>query len=174
MFEPLSAYIRLRRTQRNLTQERLAKLAGVSRRQLALLEDGKNVSLLFLTKIARALEITDLPVGDLRLRGVSAELTTLVQAADVLTRAKQALHHWSNVTEQIDQATASLDQMIGRALEPAISGQDIERAAERLENITPAERHAAAENLRELARSEPVPRSSRPKATSGAARRQRG
>ena len=51
-FEHLPDVIRLRRKQLNLTQEQLARMAGVSRRQLSLLEDGANISLLFLLKVA--------------------------------------------------------------------------------------------------------------------------
>jgi transcriptional regulator with XRE-family HTH domain len=63
MFEPLNDVVRLRRLQLGLSQEQVARRAKVSRRQLSLLEDGRNVSLLFLMKIVKVLEITELPIA---------------------------------------------------------------------------------------------------------------
>jgi transcriptional regulator with XRE-family HTH domain len=47
-----------------LTQQRAAKLAGVSRKQWALLEKGENVSVVFLLKVMRALGLTQCPIAD--------------------------------------------------------------------------------------------------------------
>jgi transcriptional regulator with XRE-family HTH domain len=173
MFEPLSHVIRLRRLQRNLTQERLAKLAGVSRRQLSLMEDGANVSLLFLTKIARVLELTELPVGELRLRASQPELDTIVRAAEVLERLQQSLPQWEATAEEIRNAAASLDDLLKRAVTSGVSARDIEGSAEQLARLPSGERHAAAETLRALARADPSARAARPKAAAKTAPKRR-
>jgi len=174
MFEPLSDVIRLRRLQRNLTQERLAKMAGVSRRQLSLLEDGRNVSLLFLTKIARALELTELPIGDLRLRAAPPELAPIVRAADVLERLKQTLPVWASAAEQIHEATATLDDLLDRALATAPSAREFVDATERLANLPPGEREAAGDTLRTLAQPDPAVRTPRPERPAKPIARRRG
>lgn len=168
MFEPLSDVIRLRRLQRNLTQERLAKMAGVSRRQLSLLEDGRNVSLLFLTKIARALELTELPIGDLRLRAAQPELATVVQAAEVVERLKSTLSTWASAAEQIHGASAVFDAMIHQALGTGASAREIVEAAERVAT-PPAATHGTAG----LAAPEPAARATRPKSAARSTARRR-
>jgi transcriptional regulator with XRE-family HTH domain len=152
MFEPLCHVIRLRRLQRNLTQERLAKLAGVSRRQLSLLEEGRNTSLLFLTKVAKVLELTELPIGDLRLRASQPELSTIVLAAETLERIKPFLPVWAGAAEQIQDASASLEELIGKSLASGASAGGIGEAAERLANTPAEERGATGETLRSLTR----------------------
>ena len=152
MFEPLCHVIRLRRIQRNLTQERLAKLAGVSRRQLSLLEEGRNTSLLFLMKIAKVLELTELPIGDLRLRASQPELSTIVLAAETLERLKPFIPVWAGAAEQIQDASASLEELIGKTLASGATTGAIDEAAERLANTPPEERAATGETLRALTR----------------------
>lgn len=174
MFEPLGNVIRLRRLQRNLTQERLARLAGVSRRQLSLLEDGHNVSLLFLTKIAAVLELTELPVGSLRLRSSQPELATIVQAVDVLVRLKQTLPTWLSAADEITRAAAALDELLDRGLAAGVSAREIQQAAERLVHLPAEEREAAGETLRSLAAPEPSVRLPRPRPAAKAAARRRG
>lgn len=154
MFEPLCQVIRLRRLQRNLTQERLAKLAGVSRRQLSLLEEGRNTSLLFLTKVARVLELTELPIGDLRLRASQPELSTIVLAAETLERIKPFLPIWAGAAEQIQDASASLEELIGKTLASGATAGELGEAAERLASTPAEERSATGETLRALARPE--------------------
>lgn len=178
MFEPLSDVIRLRRVQRNLTQDRLAKMAGVSRRQLSLLEDGRNVSLLFLTKVAQALEITELPIGNLRLYDPQPELVTVVRASDVFHRMKQTLQQTlrqcADAAQEIEDAAVSLDELIDRALASG-AARDIIEAAERLADFPTEERKAVGNTLRTLAQSRPSVRASRPKSAAGStAKRRRG
>ena len=137
MFEPLPDVIRLRRKQRNLTQEQLAKMAGVSRRQLSLLEDGANVSLVFLLKVAKALELTELQIGALRLRSAPPELGSLIVAADAMTAAQEIVSQYSDLAGQLDEAAASIHALVERALAvvgPMGAHMDaIEEAAARLE-----------------------------------------
>ena len=74
--------VREARIRKNLTQARLAKLAGVSRRHLAALEKGANVSVSILQRVAAVLELTEIQIGDLSLRqgdehhGVNVPLLT--------------------------------------------------------------------------------------------------
>ncbi|MFP5247451.1 MAG: helix-turn-helix transcriptional regulator, partial [Thermoanaerobaculia bacterium] len=60
--------VREARIRKNLTQARLAKLAGVSRRHLAALEKGANVSINILQRVASVLELTEIQIGELSLR----------------------------------------------------------------------------------------------------------
>lgn len=60
--------VREARIKKGLTQARLAKLAGVSRRHLAALEKGANVSVNILQRVAGVLELTEIHIGDLSLR----------------------------------------------------------------------------------------------------------
>jgi transcriptional regulator with XRE-family HTH domain len=61
--QSIGATIRAARIARGHTQQSLAKEAKVSRGNLALLEQGGNVSIRYLLKIARVLELTDIPLG---------------------------------------------------------------------------------------------------------------
>jgi transcriptional regulator with XRE-family HTH domain len=160
MFEPLSDVIRMRRKQLNLTQEKLASMAKVSRRQLSLLEDGHNVSLLFLTKIADALELTDIPVGRLRVFTPPPELGALIRAAEAIQILKQASDTWKAAAQTIDDSSSTLNGLIGKATEKADALDSlkalIDAAAVRLAHLPPREGNAAA-TLRTLAGSDPAP-----------------
>jgi transcriptional regulator with XRE-family HTH domain len=63
----LGETIRATRIKKGLTQARLARLAGVSRRHLAALEKGANVSVLVLKKVAFVLDLTEIDLGTLSL-----------------------------------------------------------------------------------------------------------
>jgi transcriptional regulator with XRE-family HTH domain len=69
----LGETVRQARIRKNLTQARLARLAGVSRRHLAALEKGANVSVAVLRKVATVLELAEIQLGDLSLRAVDAD-----------------------------------------------------------------------------------------------------
>ena len=71
----LGETVREARIRKNLTQARLAKLAGVSRRHLAALEKGANVSVNILQRVATVLSLTEIPLGDLSLRSSESERT---------------------------------------------------------------------------------------------------
>jgi len=64
----LGETVREARIRKNLTQAKLAKLAGVSRRHLAALEKGANVSVSILQRVAAVLELAEIQIGDLSLR----------------------------------------------------------------------------------------------------------
>src|SRR5947208_9005494 len=66
----LGETIRSERIKEGLTQAKLARLAGVSRRHLAALEKGANVSVLVVKKVASVLDLTDINLGPLVLHSV--------------------------------------------------------------------------------------------------------
>jgi transcriptional regulator with XRE-family HTH domain len=61
----LGQQVRETRIRKNLTQAKLARLAGVSRRHLAALEKGANVSVLVLKKVAGVLDLKEIQLGTL-------------------------------------------------------------------------------------------------------------
>ena len=64
MAEPYGTTIREARLRQTMTQNRLADLAGISRRHLAELEKGANISVEVLIAIMRALGINDIDLGE--------------------------------------------------------------------------------------------------------------
>lgn len=73
----LGETVREARIRKGLTQARLAKLAGVSRRHLAALEKGANVSINILQRVASVLDLTEISIGDLSLRATDADRSPL-------------------------------------------------------------------------------------------------
>lgn len=69
----LGDVVREARIKKGLTQARLARLAGVSRRHLAALEKGANVSVAVLRKVAAVLDLEEIHLGDLSLRSTSTK-----------------------------------------------------------------------------------------------------
>ena len=61
----LGETVRSARIRKGYTQARLARLAGVSRRHLAALEKGANVSVAVVKKVASVLDLTDINLGPL-------------------------------------------------------------------------------------------------------------
>jgi transcriptional regulator with XRE-family HTH domain len=68
----LGETVRSTRIKRGLTQAHLARLAGVSRRHLAALEKGANVSILVLRKVASVLDLAEINLGDVTLQTSSS------------------------------------------------------------------------------------------------------
>jgi transcriptional regulator with XRE-family HTH domain len=153
MFEPLGEVIRLRRKQLGFTVEKVARMAKVSRRQLALLENGRNVSLLFLTKIANVLEISELPVGHLRVFSAPAELGSLIRTAEAVHDLRQAGDTWRNATATIALSGAALDQLVTSTVAGPPVTKETEAAAWLAKLPAPAQ-EALAETLRMIAGSE--------------------
>lgn len=95
----LGEAVREARIRKGLTQARLARLAGVSRRHLAALEKGANVSINVLKKVATVLELHDIQLGDLALHSGSADqasvnmpmLTDAIREAKAETVRTQAI-----------------------------------------------------------------------------------
>jgi len=143
MFETLGNLIRIRRLERRLSQERLSEIAGVSRGQLRQMENGENVSLQFLTKVATALELTELPIGALRLRASPLELDPIVEALDAVATAKRAIEQAKEVEALLAGAEAVLETLVERALGETASSRDITEAAHRMLNAPAAMRRAS-------------------------------
>jgi transcriptional regulator with XRE-family HTH domain len=61
----LGETVRSARIKKGLTQAKLARMAGVSRRHLAALEKGANVSVAVVKKVASVLDLTDINLGPL-------------------------------------------------------------------------------------------------------------
>ncbi|HEX7190780.1 MAG TPA: helix-turn-helix domain-containing protein [Thermoanaerobaculia bacterium] len=68
----LGDVIRETRIKKGFTQARLARLAGVSRRHLAALEKGANVSVAVLRKVAGVLDLQEIQLGELSLRATTS------------------------------------------------------------------------------------------------------
>lgn len=172
MFEPLPSIVRLRREQRGITQDRLAKMAKVSRGQLIAFEKGdQNITLLFLLKVARALELTDLQIAELHLRPAVPEVTTLIAAADAIAAAERVVTQAAGAKDQLAASSAKVQQLLETAVSRD-SDAGVAAAAARLAAIPPEKRAAVEQTLRELATSRNVPaRAPRPAAAKSSARK---
>ena len=84
--ETLAMFMRNARRMRHLTQHGAARAAGVSRRQWAHMEQGGNVSLDFLKKVAASLGLVQIPVsGSLTLtQGTHVDALKLLVIADAV------------------------------------------------------------------------------------------
>ena len=80
--------VREARIRKHLTQARLAKLAGVSRRHLAALEKGANVSVNILQRVATVLDLTEIQIGDLSLRSGDSERINFPLVTDAIREAR--------------------------------------------------------------------------------------
>ncbi len=172
MFESLGNVLRLRRVQLNLSQERAADLAGMSRQQVAQMEKGENMTLVYLVRLANALELTELPLDGLRLRPVKPELGVVVLAADTVDMARRAITQAASAGELLDEASKTLDILMDRALAPAGSTRAIADALRRLEATPAADRERIGQALRELAEPDRI-RRKRSAATPAARKRAR-
>jgi transcriptional regulator with XRE-family HTH domain len=104
--------VREARIKKGLTQARLAKLAGVSRRHLAALEKGANVSVNILQRVAAVLDLNEIHLADLSLSTSARErssvnmplltdtireaLAEAERAQAILARAENLLAHDSS------------------------------------------------------------------------------
>lgn len=96
----LGREVRALRTAQNLSQARLAQMAEVSRRHLAALERGANVSIFVVLKVARALGAKDLPLGSLRLHN---------EDVSPLPRVQEALETLSRIETLAREARVALE-----------------------------------------------------------------
>jgi transcriptional regulator with XRE-family HTH domain len=84
--EILGATVRAARKARGLTQQGAAKAIDVSRAQLASLEQGANVSVKFLLKVAHYLELSEIPLdGKVRFTSgqIGIDITEVLHALDL-------------------------------------------------------------------------------------------
>src|SRR5438874_4602128 len=86
----LGDVVRETRIKKGLTQAHLARLAGVSRRHLAALEKGANVSVAVLRKVAAVLDLKEIQLGELSLRGSKPEKenVNIAVLADTIREAR--------------------------------------------------------------------------------------
>lgn len=84
----LGEAVREGRIRKGLTQARLARLAGVSRRHLAALEKGANVSINVLKKVAGVLELRQIELGDMSLHSGNNDRLNLPMITDAIREAK--------------------------------------------------------------------------------------
>jgi|GEM_PF-337361 len=87
----LGELVRETRIKRGLTQAKLARLAGVSRRHLAALEKGANVSILVLKKVASVLDLHEIDLGGLSIRpaGGSRNNVNVALLGETLREARE-------------------------------------------------------------------------------------
>ena len=171
MYDKLGDFIRRTRKQRELTQERLAELADVSRGQLAQLERGENVSMDFLTKVARALGLTEVRIDFLTVRDITPDTPALLMAAEALDHVRQLLARVHEASADLERAAEAIDALLMRPGMPAEAQQHIAAAAARLASA-PAERTAEiGRTLRESAESSGRRAPASPDGTAPAARR---
>jgi len=160
MFEPLPALIRLERERQNLTQEKLARLAKVSRTWIVQLEKGEgNISLGLLMKVANALGMTDLRIGALHLHDSAPELTVVVAAANALDTALKVIDQAAAAQADLQRASVEMSALLERLLR-AVPDPGIARGAERMIAGGLADPSA----LRELAETPDTARATRTKA----------
>jgi transcriptional regulator with XRE-family HTH domain len=146
----LGVLVRAARRARGLTQQRTAEESGVSRAQLALLEKGRNVSVLFILKVARYL-------------GLTLELTVSSTEPNVV-----------GMLRVIEGIGASLDELkslaVEAALPPSIRGLDDAAALKTFierHGADAADRARLGEVIRELS-NDPSRPSKTPKRIAGA------
>jgi transcriptional regulator with XRE-family HTH domain len=86
----LGDVVRETRIKKGLTQAKLARLAGVSRRHLAALEKGANVSVAVLKKVAAVLDLQEIQLGELSLRStkVGDDTLNIAVIADAIREAR--------------------------------------------------------------------------------------
>ena len=84
----LGQTIREARLRKGLTQDRLARMAGVSRRHLAALEKGANVSVSILQRVAAVLELTEIHLGTLAVRPADLSKVNLPLLTDAIREAR--------------------------------------------------------------------------------------
>src|ERR1041385_3354955 len=85
----LGETVREARIRKGLTQARLARMAGVSRRHLAALEKGANVSISVLKKVAAVLELNEIQLGGgLSVRAGGDTLVNVPLLTDTLREAR--------------------------------------------------------------------------------------
>ena len=84
----LGETIREARLRKGLTQARLAKMADVSRRHLAALEKGANVSVSILQRVAAVLELTEISLGQVSLRSPDVPSVNVPMLSEAIREAR--------------------------------------------------------------------------------------
>jgi transcriptional regulator with XRE-family HTH domain len=147
----LGDFMRITRQRRSLTQDRLADLAGVSRWQVVKMEQGENISIDFLLKVAGALELTEVPVDFVTLR--QPDTRALMVAADAIDLARSIIGPVRDSAADLDRAAETIDALLTRPQVPEESQRRIAAAAERLARTSPEHAEEVGRALRETAES---------------------
>jgi len=144
----LGQTIRAARIKKGLTQARLARLAGVSRRHLAALEKGANVSVLVLKKVASVLELTDIDLGD-----VTLHTTRPAAAAINLPLLAETLHEAHTEAIRTQALLARAEGLFGEEKKLGLVAH-FPKLAPRVLDVTPRRGAAVADtdaNVAQLA-----------------------
>jgi transcriptional regulator with XRE-family HTH domain len=104
----LGQTVRESRIKKGLTQAKLARLAGVSRRHLAALEKGANVSVLVLKKVASVLDLKEIHLGSVSLLPSGLEQTSvnLPLLGETIREARES-------ALRVENLIASAEQLLG-------------------------------------------------------------
>ena len=102
----LGETIRETRIRKGLTQARLAKMAGVSRRHLAALEKGANVSVSILQRVATVLELTEISLGPLSLKSRDVPAVNVPMLTEAIREARAD-------SERANAILARAEELIG-------------------------------------------------------------
>jgi transcriptional regulator with XRE-family HTH domain len=96
--------VREGRIKKGLTQASLAKLAGVSRRHLAALEKGANVSINILQRVASVLDLTEIHLGDLSLHSGDRDRPTVNMPllTDTIRQARVDAEHQQMILTRVE------------------------------------------------------------------------
>jgi transcriptional regulator with XRE-family HTH domain len=140
---PLEAFGRLvheTRLRKNLTQQRAAREAGISRKQWALLEDGHNLSAVFIQKVASYLELSVIPLGEglqaTTESGGGVDVTALFGLAD----------------ELVASATAFAERLRAFAMEAVLPASERSGDAEAIARFIARTKEGASEDSKQLSR----------------------
>ncbi len=114
MAEPYGMTIRESRVRQGLSQKRLSDLAGISRRHLAALEKGANISVEVLKAVTRALGLRTIDLGDgLTIHDSPHDLTNarLLPFADEIARqGRQVIELANNLRAFARPASDAVEQ----------------------------------------------------------------
>jgi transcriptional regulator with XRE-family HTH domain len=118
--------IRQARLRKSLTQAHLAKLAGVSRRHLAALEKGANVSVSVLQRIAGVLELEEIQLGDLAVKASSKPPLNVPLLTDTIREARAD-------AERANLRLAQIEGILGGAVSASFPRLPVRRLESRAE-----------------------------------------
>lgn len=152
--------VRETRIRKRLTQDRAARGAGVSRKQWALLEQGHNVSALFLKKVAVYLELSVIPLGQglqattgsgdgidvAALFDLADELVSFAErlrgfAIDAVLPASERGHDAEAIAAfitRVKDVAAEDSKQLGRTLHDLSANEAVQKSATRGDSKNPA------------------------------------
>lgn len=133
----LGQQVRETRIRKNLTQAKLARLAGVSRRHLAALEKGANVSVLVLKKVAGVLDLREIQLGTLSIHPGDPDESTinLPLLTDSIREARAEALRLSELLTTAEGILGGEEPAnVVTARFPALAPRHIEREADAAEN----------------------------------------